>query len=103
MRFIFAREEVSMKGKFTELLLRFKNKGFSNIEVAGFLSDFRDLKQRRGIPSLNSVNLELESLGWGVHIMDMALYRDLISLLEEEALGDFRHYLQQTPSQYDIF
>jgi hypothetical protein len=95
MRLIFAREEVSMKGKFTELLLRLKNKGLSDIEVAGFLSDFRDLKQRRGIPSLNSANLELERLGWGVHIMDMALYRDLISLLEEKKLNDFNCYLQQ--------
>jgi hypothetical protein len=92
-----------MRGKFTELLLSLKNKGFSNIEVAGFLSDFRDLIPRKGILPLNSVNLELENLGWGVHIIDMALYRDLISLFEEEELENFKYYLQQIPSQYDIF
>jgi len=92
-----------MKGKFTELLLRLRKKSFSNIEIAGFLSDFRDLIPRRGTLPLNSVNLELESLGWGLHIMDMTLYRDLITLFEEEAIEDFKYYLQQIPSQYDIF
>ena len=91
-----------MKSKRTELLLRLNKKGFSNIEVAGFLSDFRDLKQRRGILPLYSLNLELESLGWGVHIIDMALYRDSITLFEEEEIEDFKYYLQQLSSQYDI-
>ncbi|UCH22254.1 MAG: hypothetical protein JSU83_03150 [Deltaproteobacteria bacterium] len=89
-----------MKGKFIMLLLKLKKKGLSNIEVAGFLTDFRDLKQRRVIAPLNSANLELENLGWGVHIMDMALYKDLISLFEEEALEDFKYYLQQIASQF---
>ena len=77
-----------MKVKFADLLLSLKNKGFSNTEVAGFLSDFRDLIPRKDILLLDSVNLELESLGWGVHILDMALYRDLITLFEEEAIED---------------
>lgn len=87
-----------MKDKFTDLLFRFNNKGLSNIEVAGFLSDFRNLKQRQGIPPLHHANLELENLGWGVSIMDTALYRDLISLIEGEALEEFKYYLQQMPA-----
>lgn len=75
-----------MKSKFNRLLLSLKNKGLSNMEVAGFLTDFRDLRQRRGIPPLDYANLEMENLGWGVSIMDTALYRDLISLIEGEAL-----------------
>ncbi len=84
-----------MNDKFNELLVKFKSRGLSNIEIAGFLSDFRNLKQRRGDPALNILNLELESLGWGVHIMDMTLYRDLISLCEESKLEDFACYLRQ--------
>jgi hypothetical protein len=91
-----------MKSKFNGLFLSLKNKGLSNMEVAGFLTDFRDLRQRLGIPPLDYANLELESLGWGVSIMDMALYRDLISLIEGEALEEFKYYLQQIPARFKL-
>ena len=80
---------------FPILLKRFRNKGFMPIELPGLMKDIINTIRQKENYTLNTVNLELESLGWGIQIMDQALFEETLSLIENLGDSEFKKYFRQ--------
>jgi hypothetical protein len=52
-------------------------KGFTPLEIPELLNDLIGLVRQDGICTTNYINQELENLGWGIQIIDEALFREL--------------------------
>lgn len=84
-----------MDNIFPILLKRFRNKGFMPIELPWLMQDIINTIQQKENYTLNTVNLELESLGWGIQIIDQALFEETLSLIENLSDFDFKKYFRQ--------
>ena len=65
------------------------------IELPWLMKDIIDTIQQKENYTLKTVNLELESLGWGIQIMDQALFEETLSLIENLGDSDFKKYFRQ--------
>jgi len=52
--------------------------GLSNDEIPFFLNDLRAFFNQGTRHTLHDINLEMEELGWGIEVVDMSLFDDLI-------------------------
>ena len=84
-----------MDNIFPILFKRFRNKGFMPVELPGLMKDIVNTVQQKENYTLNTVNLELESLGWGIQIMDQALFEQTLSMIENLGDSDFKKYFRQ--------
>jgi hypothetical protein len=52
-------------------------KGFTSLEIPELLNDLIRLVRQDEICTTNYINQELENLGWGIQIIDEALFREI--------------------------
>jgi hypothetical protein len=64
--------------KITDKLLKH---GFTPIEIPGLLDDITHLFKESKNCTTNSINQELENLGWGIQILDESLFEEIASLM----------------------
>lgn len=64
-------------GKLQEIL---KETGFGEHEIAPFSVDILNYITQKGCPSKIELNAEMESLGWGIGVIDETIYNMLHSL-----------------------
>ena len=69
---------------YSEVLGKFKNKGLAPFEIIELIKDFTLFNRTDQNCTLDTINEELESLGWGIHVMDKALYEKLTFLIDQE-------------------
>ena len=62
----------------------FNQKGFQNDEIPFLISDLKRYFIKRNNYSLQVLNREMETLGWGIQIVDQALYEDLLYYYENK-------------------
>ena len=58
----------------------FERKGFLPEEVPFFIKDICSIMDQEADAPLGSINQELETLGWGLHIMDETIYKKIAYL-----------------------
>ena len=58
----------------------FEQKGLHQEEFPYFVSDVIRFIDREGYASLQSLNQELEALGWGIQLMDETAYKQMVFL-----------------------
>jgi len=68
------------KETFAELSTWFTQKGLLQEELPYFIKDVIRFIDEEGYASLQSLNTELETLGWGVQVMDETAYKQMIFL-----------------------
>ena len=68
------------KETLSELSTWFTQKGLLQEELHYFIKDVIRFIDEEGYASLQSLNTELETLGWGVQVMDETAYRQMIFL-----------------------
>lgn len=61
----------------SELRKLFKQRGFSDYEIALFFNDIFFYMNRYGCRSVLELNDELESLGWGIGVVDESTYNKI--------------------------
>lgn len=69
-----------MRNALDRLSVWFKSKGISNLEIPFFIQDVICFLDQEGYAPLNSINHELETLGWGIQPLDETVYQQLIVL-----------------------
>jgi hypothetical protein len=89
------RENLRMQNIFPILLQRFRRKGFMAIELSELMKDIMNTIRQNENHTIEAVNSELESLGWGIQIMDQALFEEAISLFESSDISEFEKYIQR--------
>lgn len=72
-----------MKNTKDDLFLRFEVKGFMPAEIPDLIKDILNIVRNSERFTKTSINQELESLGWGIDVMDHVTYRLITSLVEE--------------------
>jgi hypothetical protein len=67
-------------GKVSETLTdRLMKKGFSPVEIPELIDDLTSLFRRCKNHTAAHVNQELETLGWGVDLLDESLFQKILS------------------------
>lgn len=67
-------------GKFSATLTdRLTKKGFSPVEIHELIDDLTSLFRRSEKHTAAHVNQELETLGWGVDLLDESLFQEILS------------------------
>ena len=61
-----------------ELSTWFEQKGLLQEELPYFIKDVIRFINKEGYVSLKSQNIELETLGWGIQLMDEIAYKQII-------------------------
>ena len=75
-----------MQNRLEELHLRFRAKGFMPVEIQGLTKDVLKILGNVRPCSREAVNREMEDLGWGIEIIDIATYKLANSLKKIENL-----------------
>ena len=70
-----------MISRLNNLSLIFQTKGFLPIEMTGLIKDAFAILDTNEYCTLTEVNQELESLGWGIEILDKVTYAILEDLV----------------------
>lgn len=73
-----------MENRLDDLFLSFQTKGFMPIEIPGLIQDVFNMLGKDRYCAITDVNKELESLGWGLEIMDNVTYELLNSLFNKK-------------------
>ena len=63
-----------------ELSTWFTQKGLLQEELPYFIKDVIRFIDKEGYTSLQSLNIELETLGWGIQLADETAYKQMIFL-----------------------
>ena len=71
-----------MENSLHDLFLRFQKKGFMPIEIPELVQDVFDIMGNSGHCTITTIEQELEDLGWGIGVMDHAIYELITSLVE---------------------
>ena len=71
-----------MKNTKDDLFLRFEMKGFVPVEIPDLIKDVLNIVGNSERFTKTSINQELESLGWGIDVIDNVTYRLITSLVE---------------------
>jgi hypothetical protein len=71
----------SMAGLMSILVREFHRQGYHPGQLQGLLKDIEIFFQDNGYRSRQRLNLELESLGWGINIIDRETYDRILQLL----------------------
>jgi len=66
-----------------DLFLRFEMKGFMLVEIPDLIKDILNIVGNSDRFTKTTINQELESLGWGIGIIDNVTYRLITSLVED--------------------
>ena len=69
-----------MNKALNSLSVWFEQKGLLQEEFPYFMRDVIRFIDKEGYASLQLLNLELESLGWGIQLMDETTYKQMIFL-----------------------
>jgi hypothetical protein len=72
----------SMPDFMSTLMREFHRKGIHSKQLQELLTDIDIFFQNNGYRSRQQLNLELESLGWGINIIDRETYDRIIQLLD---------------------
>jgi hypothetical protein len=67
-----------MTRKLNSLYRWLKEKGLPGEEIPYFIDDVIQFFDKQGYLSLNSLNEELEDLGWGVQLIDETAYKQMM-------------------------
>lgn len=70
-----------MAGLMSTLMHEFHRKGIHPGQIQGLLKDIEIFFHNNGYRSRQWLNLELESLGWGIKIIDRETYERILELL----------------------
>ena len=70
-----------MAGLMSTLIREFDRKGIHPGQFQGLLKDIEKFFQKNGYRSRQRLNLELESLGWGIKIIDRETFESILQLL----------------------
>jgi hypothetical protein len=73
----------------------FKEKGLYQEEFPYFIKDILSYMDQKENMPLNSLNQELEILGWGIQIMDEAAYRQMLILHQRKNVIALKGYLNR--------
>ena len=89
------RRILGMDHLYSEVLGKLKNKGLAPFEITGLIKDIALFNRTIHNFNLTILNDELESLGWGIQVIDKSLYDDLTFLLEQEKIQNLVMYVGQ--------
>lgn len=64
------------------LFKRFSRIGLHTDEIRFLINDLENYFSERKDYSIDQLNNEIESLGWGIQVIDQALYKDILSCFE---------------------
>jgi len=67
-----------------DLFLRFEIKGFMPVEIPDLIKDILNIVRNSERFTKTSINQELESLGWGIGVLDNVTYKLIPSLVEDD-------------------
>jgi hypothetical protein len=70
-----------MQNRIEELHLRFREKGFTPVEIQGLTKDVLIILSNGRHGTRDAVNWEMEELGWGIEILDRVTYNLANSLI----------------------
>ena len=73
-----------MENRLGDLFLSFQKKGFMPIEIPGLMQDVFNIIGNGRYCTITDANQELESLGWGIEIMDNVVYQLISSLFNKK-------------------
>jgi hypothetical protein len=71
-----------MENRLNDLFVRFQTKGFIPIEIPGLIKDVFNIIGNGRYSTITDANQELEGLGWGIEIMDNAIYELANSMVQ---------------------
>jgi hypothetical protein len=80
---------------YSEVLGKLKNRGLAPFEIIELIKDFDLLNRTNHNCTLAAINEELESLGWGIYVMDKALCEKLTFLIDRGHIQSFKMYIGQ--------
>lgn len=65
------------------LFLKFELKGFMPVEIPDLIKDILNIVSNSEPFTKTTINQELESLGWGIGVIDTVTYKLITSLVED--------------------
>lgn len=83
-----------MRKALDNLSVWFENKGLLQVEFPYFIKDIFSFMEQEQSASLNSLNQELETLGWGIQIMDQTAYKQMLFIHQNKKFDDLEGYLK---------
>ena len=83
---------------YTEMFGKFKNIGLAPFEIIELIKDFDLLNRTNHNCTLDVINQELESLGWGIYVVDEVLYEKMTFLIDRGHLQSFKDFIGQIES-----
>ena len=83
-----------MRKALDNLSVWFENKGLLQIEFPYFIKDIFSFMEQEKYASLNSLNQELETLGWGIQIMDETAYKQMLFIHQNKKFYDLEGYFK---------
>lgn len=81
-----------MRKALDNLSVWFENIGVFPAEVPFFIKDVFSFMDQKGYTPVNILNQELETLGWGIQIMDETAYKQMIFLYRNKKIYDLERY-----------
>ncbi len=81
-----------MREALDNLSVWFENIGLFPAEVPFFIKDVFSFIDQKGYAPINLLNMELETLGWGIRIMDETAYERMIFLYRNKKFYDLESY-----------
>ena len=83
-----------MKNIKDDLFLRFEIKGFMPVEIPDLIKDILNIVRNIERFTKTSINQELESLGWGIGVIDNVTYELITSLVENTGFSDVERHIR---------
>ena len=83
-----------METRLNDLFLRLSNKGFLSVEIPDLIKDFYYLIENGRYSTMNSIDQELEELGWGIGVMDNVTFGLITSLVENTGFSDVERHIR---------
>jgi hypothetical protein len=76
------REGKKEENNLNDLFIKLKEKGFMRVEIPWLIKDLFNIFGNSEHRTITAVDQELEELGWGISIMDNAMYELASSLVQ---------------------
>ena len=83
-----------MKNTKDDLFLRFEMKGFMLVEIPDLIKDILNIVGNSDRFTKTTINQELESLGWGIGVIDNVTYELTTSLVENTGFSDVERHIR---------
>ena len=86
-----------MKKSLDNLWEWFKKQGLYQEEFPYFMEDIFNYIDQKGNAPLNLLNQELETLGWGIQIIDESVYQQMLFLHQNKNVINLKGHLDTQP------